>query len=345
VAFNLIRAQLAAGDRSAIRTANENSARFQSDAGWQASVGKLLLESGRSHEAVPFCEHAFQLQRDTEARHLLASAYIGSRQPARALTLISAAHTAEDHFLRGSALLVAHKLTEAASEADAALAEKPREPRYMLLSARIQQMAGHQDEALELLRQTEARAPDWAEPYFSTAVSYYFEHRYEDSRNALNESLKRNPDSPRSLFLFAVTLINQGNNAEARKYLQRAIAIEPDNARFWLHLGTTRLDDPAAAQQDFLKAVSLKPDYALPHYELGKLLAHSHSQAALEELEKAISCEPGLAQAYYQLSRVASALGDKEKSAHALAVFNRLKKQEEGDERVLSEDVNGALER
>ncbi len=64
------------------------------------------------------------------------------------------------------------------------------------------------------------------------AVSYYFEHRYEESRDALTQSLKRSPDSPRSLFLFAVTLVNQGNSREAEKYLQRAIALQPDNSRY-----------------------------------------------------------------------------------------------------------------
>jgi len=70
----------------------------------------------------------------------------------------------------------------------------------------------------------------------------------------------------------------------------------------------------------------LKPDYALPHYELGKLLAQSgHPHDALQELETAIQYEPRLVHAYYQLSRVAAALGQREKSSQALATFNRRK--------------------
>ena len=72
----------------------------------------------------------------------------------------------------------------------------------------------------------------------------------------------------------------------------------------------------------------LKPDYALRHYELGKLLTQSgHPHDTLPELETAIQYEPGLVQAYYQLSRVAAALGQREKSSQALGI-NRLKKQE-----------------
>jgi len=134
-----------------------------------------------------------------------------------------------------------------------------------------------------------------------------FERRYDDVRRTLNESPQRSPNSSRSLFLFAVTLINQGKNHEAEAYLRRAIAIQPDNARYRVHLGAAELRDnrPAEAQEAFRQAIRLKPDYALPHYELGKQLAQSgHPHDALQELETAIQYEPGLVHAYYQLSRL-----------------------------------------
>ena len=348
IAFNLIRAELAGGDWAGARKARESSSpSFAADAAWQASVGKLFLESGHPQDAVPALQQAFRLQPSSvEVRDLLASAYVQSRRPDLALALIPAANTADEHFLRGSALLVQRRVSEAESEAAAALGEKPQEPQYLLLGARIQQTEGHQDAAVELLRRAAEQAPESAEPYYSMGVSYYFEHRYEESRDALAQSLKRSPNSPRSLFLFAVTLVNQGNNREAEKYLQRAIALQPDSSRYWLHLGTVRFrnGNPAAAREAFLRAVQLKPDYALPHYELGKLLAHSDAPTALLELQKAVTYEPGLVQAYYQLSRVAAALGQKEKSEQALATFNRLKKHEEDEERTLTEDVNGELQ-
>jgi Flp pilus assembly protein TadD len=348
IVFNLIRAELAAGDWPAAREESRIAGRsFAADAAWQGSVGGLFLESGHPQDAVPFLEHALKLQpASADVRHLLASAYVQSRQPDLALSLIPSAKTAEEHFLRGSAFLVKRKLADADSEAGAALREKTDEPRYLLLAARIQQTEGRQDAALALLGRAAEHAPHWAEPYYCMAVSYYFEHRYEEARNALEQSLKQGPESPRSLFLFAVTFINQGNNHEAEEYLRRAIAIQPDNARYWLHLGAARLrnDNPIGAQEAFHRAIRLKPEYALPHYQLGKLLAHSDAQTAEQELEKAIAYEPSLVQAYYQLSRVSAALGQKEKSAQALATFNRLKKREEGEEGALSEDVNGELQ-
>jgi tetratricopeptide (TPR) repeat protein len=346
IAFNLVRAELAAGDWPRARQEARNGARlFAGDGAWQASVGRLFLESGHPQDAAPLLEDALRVQHSSEeVRHLLASAYLESQQPDLALSLIPVAKTAEEHFLRGSAFLVQRKLTEADSEAGAALGDTPHEPRYLLLAARIRQFQGRQDQALEALQLAAQQAPGWAELYYSMAVSYYFGHRYEDARHALDESLKRSPDSARSLFLFAVTLVNQGKNREAEASLRHAMALQPDNARYRFHLGSAQLRDdrPAEAQEAFRQAIRLKPDYALPHYELGKLLAHSgHPEDALHELEKAIQYEPGLVQAYYQLSRVAAALGQNEKSSQALATFNHLKKQETDE---VLDDVNGELQ-
>jgi tetratricopeptide (TPR) repeat protein len=347
IAFNLIRAELAAGDWSgALEESQKGERSFAPDSAWQAAVGKLFLESGHSHDSIPLLENALRIEpTSSEVRYLLASAYLQSRQPELVLTLMPEANSAEGHFLRGSALLVQHRLTEADSEADRALEGQPKEPRYLLLDARIRQTEGRQDAALELLRQAAEQAPQWGEPYYSMAVSYYFEHRYEEARQVLSESLKREPNSSRSLFLFAATLTNQGSSHEAEEYLRRAIAIQPDNARYWLHLGAARLrnNNFAGAQEALERAIRLKPDYALPHYQLGKLLARSNARAALRELERAIECEPGLVPAYYSLSRVAARLGQKEKSSQALATFNRLKKHEQDEDRALSEDLSGEL--
>jgi Flp pilus assembly protein TadD len=248
VAFNLVRAELAAGDWPAARDEARNSAHtFAGDAGWYGSVGKLFLESGHAQDAALLLRDALRLSASEEVRRLLASAYLQTQQPDLVLSLIPEPKTPDERFLCGSALLIKHHLAEAESEAAKLLEMAPNEARYLLLAARIQQFQGHQDQALELLRRAAGHAPRWAEPYYCMAVSYYFERRYDDARRALNESLQRSPNSSRSLFLFAVTLINQGKNREAEAYLRRAIAIQPDNARYRVHLGAALLRDDRPA--------------------------------------------------------------------------------------------------
>ena len=142
-----------------------------------------------------------------------------------------------------------------------ALEMTPREPRYTVLRAQIRQFVGQHDAALELLHQAIEEAPDWAEPYYSTGVSYYLERRYAESRQNLEQALKRDPHSARSLFLCAATLVNEGKNREGEKYLRQALMFEPRNARFEYHLGVLLLRDnrPEEAPEVFKQALRLNP--------------------------------------------------------------------------------------
>ncbi len=72
----------------------------------------------------------------------------------------------------------------------------------------------------------------------------------------------------------AVTLVSQGRSGEAEQFFRRAIALQPENARFHCQLGLllARQNQNAQAEASFRKAIELAPSYALSHYELGKLL-------------------------------------------------------------------------
>lgn len=349
VAFNIIRADLATHRIDEARHEAEQAAEaLGADPEWGAAIGRLFLDQGQPRVAAAYLAEALHLRPDREeTRRQLAGAYLQSERAADALELIQNPTTPEDHYLRASAYYLLRRLPEADQELSRALEQGPREPRSLLLGARIRQQLGHHVSALELLREASELAPRWAEPHYSAGVSYYFLRRYSDARRSLNQSLQLDPRSVRSFFLYGVTLLNEGKNREGEEYLRRAIALEPENARFQLHLGSLLLRDnrPSEAQEAFEKAVQLKPDYALPHYQLGKLLARlNHPEAAVGELEKAVQYQPDLAQAYYQLARVYTMLGDTEKSTRSLATFNQLKKQEVDDEREFTEDVNKELE-
>jgi len=106
-----------------------------------------------------------------------------------------------------------------------------------------------------------------------------------------------------------------------------------------------RENRPEEAEKAFEAAVKLKPDYALPHYELGKLLAKEKQfVAAARELEEAVEFAPDLAGAYYQLSRVYESAGQAEKAESALAQFQKLKTSEKAEGQELAEDVTRLLQ-
>jgi tetratricopeptide (TPR) repeat protein len=316
VAFNRVRAEIAAGHVEAAR----------------AQVQEM--DAGSLQPAAD------------DARRLLAGAYLEKRQPDVVLDLIPKPQSPEDSFLRGAALFEQRRLTEAVREAATAVDKALDEPRYLLLEARILQALGQQEQVLELLQRASHLMPNSPDIYYSMAVSYYFERRYDEARRSLDQSLKLRPAFSRSVFLYAVTLVNEGMNREAISYLRRAVLLEPDNARYRFHLGTALARDnrPPEAKLAFENAVRLKPNYALAHYELGKVLASTGEEtAAIREYEKAIEYQQDLAQAYYQLGRVASKLGQVEKSTRALEQFKAMTKHDD-DRQQLAADVNGELQ-
>ncbi len=330
------------------REANDRAKVFGKDFQWRSGVGRLFLEHGRARDALPHLEEAVSLQPDSaEMRRLLAAARLELHDPAGALEALKNPQTAEDHYLRASALYLLRKYSEAHRETQQALQAEPRQPKYLLLAARLAQRAGQHQNALDLLAQAVAAAPEWPEPYYSQGVSYYLERRYEDARRSLARAIELNPNSSRALFVFAATLVNQGKNREAEDYLHRALRLEPANARFYYHLGSLLLRDNRAgeARTAFEQSVRLKPEYAPPHYQLGKILLRSgQPEVAARELETAVRYDSDLAQAYYQLSRAYTLLGEKVKSAAALAAFDRLKKQETDEDRELLEGMRKEIE-
>ena len=349
VSFYLIYAELEQRRfDDAAREAAESAQAFGSDAAWQTNVGRLFLEHHQSRAAQPHLEEALRLDPGSaEARRLLAAARLDLREPAAALEALPSAATAEDHYLRASAFYFLRRYRESHEECETALAAAPREPKYLLLAARVAQRVGDHDGAIAMLERAEAAAPQWAEPYCSQGVSYYLQRRYEDARRMLARALELDPQSSRALFLSAAVLVNQGKNREAEEYFRRALALEPANARFHYQYGGLLLRDNRAeeAQKAFEEAVRLQPGYAPPHYQLGKLLVRASQPAsAARELEAAVRIDPALPQAYYQLSRAYTLLGEKEKAAQALATFNQLKKQQIDDEQEFIEGIRKDVE-
>jgi predicted Zn-dependent protease len=142
-------------------------------------------------------------------------------------------------------------------------------------------------------------------------------------------------------------LANLGKLDQSEQGLRRAIALQPNNARFHCHLGILLMRESKyeKAEESFRKAVALRPDYALSHYELGKLLVHSKQlKEAAEELNQAVTRDPSLSAAYYQLAQVYAKLGETEKSERMLAQFQKLHAQESSDATALADDTRKETE-
>ena len=344
VSFNIIRAELEAGRLSAARhSAQEQARHFASDFQWNAAVGQIFLKHTQPGQAAVYLQTAHLIRaEDEDVRNQLAAAYLALRQPENVLHLISTAKTANDHYLRGTALFQLHRFSEADTESDAAMLLDSNDPKVLVLRARLLQRAGEQNAALEMAQKASQLAPGWDEPFYLAGISHYFNRQYAQARQCLARAFELNPALAAAVFVEGLAWANEGNPEQAKKSIQQAIALQPDNARFHCHLGIIilRENQYEHAEEFFLKSIELKPQYALPHYELGKLrMQLKQWHRAADELDKAITLDPGLTSAHYQLARVYAKLGERDKAARALAEFQKLHRQELDESSMIEEDA------
>jgi uncharacterized protein HemY len=78
---------------------------------------------------------------------------------------------------------------------------------------------------------------------------------------------------------------------------------------------------------------------------LGRVLVRTQTYGeARAELERATSLDPNLGEAYYQLSRVYIHIGEKEKAAEALKVFERFRTEEQNERTKILNEAHRAVQ-
>jgi tetratricopeptide (TPR) repeat protein len=123
------------------------------------------------------------------------------------------------------------------------------------------------------------------------------------------------PDNPRPLLVLATTLTGLGREEEARKAMERAIALAPDFAPSYLQLGYSYLlvapRAPAKAESVIRKAVALEPDEAFPYIALGSFgRATNRLEQARRAYTDAMRVAPENALPVMQRAHVNAFLGD-----------------------------------
>jgi len=129
----------------------------------------------------------------------------------------------------------------------------------------------------------------------------------EEAENTLTDLLARVPQLREAVLVLARVHLARGRSSQAAEVLERAIDSTPtpeagrqDQAEHLaeLHLRRGELalreGEPAAAAEHFTTARSLKPDWALVHYELGATcVARDDWSGARECFERACELAPG----------------------------------------------------
>jgi choline-sulfatase len=98
------------------------------------------------------------------------------------------------------------------------------------------------------------------------------QQKWNEAKTEMRKCLALNPDFDQAMTGLATALIKQGNNSEARKYLQDALKENNENFRAWYQLGLadSQLDKGLAAA-DFEEAIAIQPNFAFVRRDLGML--------------------------------------------------------------------------
>lgn len=112
-----------------------------------------------------------------------------------------------------------------------------------------------------------------------------------------NKGADLSPADPAARAAYAVALSRVGEQGEAVRQLERAVALRPRDYHLWLELGRfrERAGDQEGAVEAFREAVRRAPFYAQPRWQLGNLLlAVGRRDEAFAELSRAAASDPGL---------------------------------------------------
>lgn len=292
--IRLVRAQFEAGNANgAIQTIDKAVDELPEDKQLIVALAALCSLHDQVQKARLLLEDASELMPGDPAINLqLARISMRAGEPMEALAVLKEmppnyGTPGEVSLIRGMASAYTGQLEAAATELSAALSANPRNPRYLVASAWVEQLNGRHEKALTVLanaREFDPRAP--VIPY-RIAASYYFLGKY----------------------------------ALTSTECQEAINLDPlyDPGFFLLGIAKSKLNDHLGAQTALRRATALDPTISLYHRELAKALMEAGNlEESRVELDRALSLKPGDPQIYFVQAQVMERQGDRLQAISAL---------------------------
>jgi cytochrome c-type biogenesis protein CcmH/NrfG len=131
------------------------------------------------------------------------------------------------------------------------------------------------------------------------AAALFKEGRRMEAVQVLDEAARRHPESTAAWLQLGDSWRQMGEMGPAEQAFRMAVQADPESAEAWFDLGCVQARDrPRQAADSFRRAIRLKPDHALAHYNLGHRLKELGDPAgAADEFRAALRCRPDYAPA------------------------------------------------
>jgi len=300
---------------------------------------ETLAHRGRYTEAVALLEpHLRERPGNVRAWQTASELYTAMGQLDRALAAYRreaelAYRKVEAHVGIASILVEMGKLAEAEDMFARALAEDPQSHRalYGLAGLRVRQ--NRPAEALRLYEQAieMGRGSNTAMALFNIGAIHHAAGRIDDARRAFERALSVDPTNARAARALAELMRQEGRRQQAIELLRRTIERRPD-AEALAAVGELLVEDgqlPSAAEA-LRQAVELRPDRPATHFELAMVLTRlGQIDPAIRHLRQCVELNPAGVDAHLHLGVL-------------LAGQNRFAEAEEHLRRALSLSPNRA---
>lgn len=302
-------------------------------------LGVLLTAKQMYPEAVERFRNIVRMQPASwNSKFNLAIALINLNQLQEAITVLQplTAERARDarlFTLLGSLYEATGNFPKALSSYASAVQDDPDNPDRYLDYTRLLMDLDRYGEAARIVQQGIKDTPDAYALNLRMGSIEMTQGQYAQARQSFEKAIQEHPEITLGYIALAQGYMREGKDQEASDVLTGARKeLPPDAMLEYLYgLVLSHLSQKPEAIAALQRSVSLNPQVAESHYELGRLYLQSGQiQQAQAEFERVIELAPQHANGHYQLSQIYARLGETEKSkAMAAQTQALLQKQRE----------------
>ncbi len=310
-------------------------------------LGQNLYAAGRNREAIVPLEQAIRTDPGALPPHLLLGATLARlgrnrdaiQQWQAALKMDSASKAAQDGLATS---LIATGDFDAAIRS---LSTVPRDEKLTLDLAIAYRKAGMYDKAAQELSDGLQSTP-WSDALTAALVSLDVDESHFEAATLLAEKIARaKPDDMEAQRIYLRTLVITGNNEVAVPLGRKLLAQAPHDSDL-LNLNglmEQKAGDLESARKHLEEAVAISPNDYNPRVNLGVVLADLRdATGARKQLREAIDLGADEPQVHFELAKVLRTLGDTQGAQHQLAIYQKRLKEESDQAEAVSKATEAA---
>lgn len=226
-----------------------------------------------------------------------------------------------------------NRLNDAVSSLEQAARLQPAHAEIYNVLGTVYTLGAWMLEAEKAFAQAVRLAPSNWEYRYAYGRTLFELRRFEDALRELSRAVELNTTSVKAWTALGQAQERSEKNQDAENSYRKALELCAGAECSWplLQLGYRYASESKMAQAlpYYHKAVQARPNWALPHFHLGKTLAALNDlNAARAEIETAITLDSNKPDFHYLLAQIYRRLGETEKSNAQFARFRSLKQQE-----------------